>query len=255
MSFFTIILKKHRFRDILIKSHITIGLIDMRFDLSKEVARIAEEWNQVIFDKESAHDWDMDLYGPKGSGKTKAAQELANSHTGIYYVSFEGLSYDAAVQSFVSTYLPGTEGISSISDAVDHFLKKRSGKRTLIIVENENSDVMQEFIHSFPIQEKRKSIVLCFIRNEQCNYDHAVRIWHRSPADFIKAFPEYDKNDAVRLQALTGGTMAVAKELDQGLSYEDCRGKRDTEISRNAFLGISFLFFRELCLLLRCPAF
>ena len=31
-----------------------------------------------------------------------------------------------------------------------------------------------------------------------------------------------------------------------------CRGKRDTEISRNAFLGISFLFFRELRLLLRC---
>ena len=193
----------------------------MRFDLSKDVARIAEEWNQVIFDKEQAHDFDIDLYGPKGSGKTKAAQELANSHAGIYYVSFEGLSYDDAVRSFVCAYLPGNEDISSISDAVDCFLKKISGKRTLIIVESENSDAMREFLSRFPIHDKRKSIIFCFIRNEQYNLDHAVRMWHRSPAEFIKAFPEYNNNDAMRLQALTGGMMAVAKELDQEASYED----------------------------------
>ena len=195
----------------------------MKFDLSKEVARIAEEWNQVCFDSDAAYMSAFDLHGPKGSGKTKAAQELARSRTDVYYVSFSRLSYKEAVQSFVLTYLPERTDIATIPDAVDAFMKKRSRKHTLIILEDdEDSDAMHECDMQFRYHtDKRKKLILCYIRNMQHNRDHAVRIWHRSIAEFIKLFPNYDINDAVRLHALTGGMMAVAKELDENTTYEE----------------------------------
>ena len=116
----------------------------MKFDLSKDIAHIAEEWNQVCFDKETPYKDMFIIYGPKGSEKTKAAQELARSHTGVFYFSFSGLTYGEAVQSFIRTYLSERTDITTITDAVDAFMKNRSGKHTLIILEDENNDAMNE---------------------------------------------------------------------------------------------------------------
>ena len=194
----------------------------MKFDLSKDIAHIAEEWNQVCFDKETPYKDMFIIYGPKGSEKTKAAQELARSRAGVFYFSFSGLTYGEAVQSFIRTYLSESTDITTITDAVDSFMKKRSGKHTLIILEDENNDAMNECDKQFSryINEKH-TIVLCNICKEDDYAYHSVRIWRRSIAEFIKLFPDYDKNDAVRLHALTGGMIDVAKDIDPNATYEE----------------------------------
>lgn len=193
----------------------------MKFDLSRDIAHIAEEWNQVCFDKDNPHMDEFIIYGPKGSGKTKAAQELARSHAGVFYFSFSKLTYSEAVQSFIRAYLPERADVATITDAVDAFVKMRSGKHSLVILEDETNEAMHEcglrfghFCHG------KHTLVMCNICKDERNIYHSVRIWHRSIAEFIKLFQEYDKNDAVRLHALTGGMMAVAKDLDEKVSYE-----------------------------------
>lgn len=195
----------------------------MEFDLSRDSAHIAQAWNEIIFDRENNNFSTFNLCGPKGCGKTKAALELARSNAKVFYVSFLNLPYEKAVESFVRTYIPEKPNIKSISDAVDAFMKKHFNKHILIIFENESGKVMLECEDCFyNYINKKRTLVLCFIGDEDISFvENAVSMGYRSIAEFIKEFPNYNKYDAIRLHALTGGMMGVAKELDQNTSYED----------------------------------
>ena len=195
----------------------------MEFDLSRDSAHIAQAWNEIIFDRENNNFSTFYLCGPKGCGKTKAALELARSNAKVFYISFLNLPYEKAVESFVRTYIPENPDIKSISDAVNAFMKKHFNKHILIVFENESGKVMVECEDCFyNYINKKRTLVLCFIGDEDISFvENAVNMRYRSIAEFIKEFPNYDKYDAIRLHALTGGMMGVAKELDQNTSYED----------------------------------
>ena len=197
----------------------------MEFDLSKEVARIGTSWNDISYDlnkRNGTLERSFALHGPKGCGKTKIAQEFVRSHAYAFYISFGKLPKKEALSAFMKTYIPDVAGIDTFEDAVDAFMEKRSGRPTLLVFEQEYTKAMAEckncfwkYIASLP------NVKDCYITDGNAMGDYNVKVRHRTVADFFKAFPDYSREDVMRIHALTGGILGVAKELNQSADYDE----------------------------------
>ncbi len=75
------------------------------------------------------------------------------------------------------------------------------------------------------LAEKHLSVirhsVICYISESASHNKYSVKIRNRTIPDFIKAFPDYSKQDSIRLWAMTGGILGIAKELDETASCEE----------------------------------
>ena len=196
----------------------------MIFDFSKEVKSLGTKWNEIGFDPEKKNEHTIHMWGSKGSGKTKLAQEFVNSHANAFYISFDKLSEEDALESFRQVYIPHVDEVKGWKEAVDEFVRSRGNKAMLIIFEDEKNDAMRKCSTEFESWAFSKNYInLCQITHREWWYNSAftMPVPNRTIPDFCKAFSDYSRQDAARLQALTGGNLHVAKELDENLSFEE----------------------------------
>lgn len=196
----------------------------MELDFKREVNRIAASWNNCIFsDHKSSENLWFSLWGPKGCGKTKMAQDYVKSHANAFYISFDQLSYVEAVKYFCDLYVPGATGISTMKEAVDAFMKLHATSAFLIFEEEQNRAHSEctDCFGSYAINHP--GVKLCFIETIQpsmSNSNH-VAVRYRTLADFCKLFPSYKPQEVLRIHAMTGGIPAIIKEIDSDADLEE----------------------------------
>lgn len=197
----------------------------MEFDLIKEVNRLKAVWQTILIEKPNKEtQYDFYLYGPRGSGKTKIAQEFVRSNANAFYFSFENMSNSEALEYFCAVYLPETEKVNDWNSAAKMFLKKRRYKQTLLIFEDENTVAAKECSRAFSeYVYGNKFLRTCEITTEEPYeyYEEHAFVNRRTVSHYFKEFPDYTKEDIMRLHALTGGLLSVAKELDRDKSFEE----------------------------------
>lgn len=196
----------------------------MELDFTKEVNRIAATWNNCVFsDSKSSDDLWFSLWGPKGCGKTKMAQDYVKSHANAFYISFEQMTYEEAVKNFCDLYVPGVSGITTMEEAVHAFMKIHAASAFLIF-EEERNKAHSECINCFVgYCIKNPGVKLCFIetiRPAVFNSNH-IAVRYRTLADFCKIFQSYKPQDVLRIHAMTGGIPAIAKEIDPDTDLEE----------------------------------
>jgi len=103
----------------------------MKFSRSREQKNMESAWEKTIRSSAPAGSLNsIKLYGPRGSGKTFFAQELARTQRGNYYMSFEGLTREEALQKFARLYLPEDAAVSSWEEAAKLFAELRYHRRS-----------------------------------------------------------------------------------------------------------------------------
>jgi len=119
-------------------------------------------------------------------------------------------------------YLPEHEDIHNWDDAVKAFLTERRSGLKLIIFEDEQNDAMEQCRAAFHSGKGgMRNLVFCSISRSSKHTDrNNIEANYLTITDVCKCFPAYAKQDAVRLQALTGGIPAILKELDSEADYE-----------------------------------
>ena len=163
------------------------------------------------------------LSGPRGSGKTKIAQDYVRSHANAFYLSFDKLSEREALDAFRLQYVPDAAAFSDWTEAAAAFFSQRNKRTTFLIFENESSAVMQQCKQAFrPYIYQTDYVRACEISIEMLGWsERSVEVNYKTLADYFYAFPDYSRQDIIRLHALTGGIMCIAKELDEKCSFEE----------------------------------
>lgn len=197
----------------------------MTFPNSKAVAKMESSRQEVFLNISSSEKkFVFFMCGPKGSGKTKIAQDYVRSHANAFYISFGDLSEQEALEAFRQQFIPEASEFADWKEAADAFIKKRNNRATLLIFENENSAAMNgcenalgKYIYGTPY------VRACYISpGEKSSWDKvSLNVKYRTLPDYFNAFPNYSRQDLVRLYALTGGILSVAKELDDRCSFEE----------------------------------
>ena len=188
----------------------------IQLDSSRQAAFLETRRNEIFYT--------FVVGGPKGSGKTKIAQDFVRSHANAFYISFEDLSGQEALETFRLQYVPEASPFSDWKEAVDAFIAKRNRQTTFLIFENEHSTDMYQCIRAFKrIIFDTSYVRACYISSIEEHFEdrNSVDVTYRTPADFFHAFPNYSRKDLLRLCALTGGILSVAKELDDNCSFEE----------------------------------
>ena len=196
----------------------------MKFNRSREQKAMESAWEKII--RSSAPVGKLNsikLYGPRGSGKTHFVQDLVRTQRGNYYMSFEGMTREEALQKFARLYLPEDAVVSSWADAAKAFADLRYHRRTLLIFEDEAEELQSECKEAFAPYTRRKGLFrICEITHEiSPKENHCVPIPFLSIADYCENLSVYTRADVMRLHALTGGIPAVAKELETQRSFEE----------------------------------
>lgn len=94
----------------------------MKFNRSREQKVMESAWEKTIRSSAPAGKLNsIKLYGPRGSGKTHFVQDLVRTQRGNYYMSFEGMTREEALQKFARLYLPEDAVVSSWADAAKAF--------------------------------------------------------------------------------------------------------------------------------------
>ena len=79
----------------------------MIFPNNKEVAKMESSRQAVLLNIASAEDKRaFFICGPKGSGKTRIAQDYVRSRANAFYISFGDLSEQEALEAFRLQYAP-----------------------------------------------------------------------------------------------------------------------------------------------------
>lgn len=135
----------------------------MRIDSSIMMKRIDTAWSNICRARLNGGDADSFLlFGPRGSGKTKLAQEFVRSHANAFYISFEKLSPEESLRIFCRTYLPESAAIQNFSQAVNALISSRNENRFLFFLEDETNTAIQECTEALrSAAKKRPGIVLC----------------------------------------------------------------------------------------------
>lgn len=197
----------------------------MIFANNKEVAKMEASWQAVLLNIASAEDKRVFfICGPKGSGKTKIAQDYVRSHANAFYISFGDLSEQEALEAFHLQYVPEASGFSDWNEAADAFIKKRNKRATFLIFENEYSAAMHQCGKAFANYIYLTHYVrACYISSGEKQYwdEVSLDVKYRTLQDYFNAFPNYSRQDLIRLYALTGGILCVAKELDDQCGFEE----------------------------------
>ena len=196
----------------------------MKFKRSREEKLFDSTWDKIIHSSARANDLhSIKLCGPCGSGKTFFVQELARTQRGIYYMSFEGMTAEEALQKFARLYLPDGTVVSTWEDAGKAFTTLRHHRKTLLVFEDETEECQRECKKAFLPYTRRKGLFrICEIKQSCSRKDeYCVPISFFSISDFCDNLSLYSRADVMRLHALTGGIPAVAKELDAEKSFEE----------------------------------
>lgn len=196
----------------------------MRIDSSIMMKRIDTAWSNICRARLNGGDTDSFLlFGPRGSGKTKMAQEFVRSHANAFYISFENLSPEESLCSFCRTYLPESAAIQNFSQAVNALISSMNENRYLFFMEEETNTAIQECTEALQsAAKKRPGIVLCFLTSltEHHRY-YDVKVPYLTISDFYRLFPKYSRQNIVRLFALTGGIPEIVKELDAEADFDE----------------------------------
>ena len=198
----------------------------MEFSLKNELSALKECWRYVResdLDIEKYYDSSIYICGPKGSGKTRIAQEFVRSNKYVYYISFVRMSTKEALESFIQMHLSDGEGILTWQEAADRFVQERRNHHCLLIFEDEDNEAQAECRRCFRTYvETDQMIKSCYITCEKkITVSRTVNVRYRTLRDFRETFPLYRRQDTVRLYAMTGGMMSIAKELDKEKTYEE----------------------------------
>ncbi len=197
----------------------------MIFPNNKEVAKMESSRQAVLLNIASAeNEYTFFICGPKGRGKTRIAQDYVRSHANAFYISFGVLSEQEALEAFRLQYVPEASEFSDWNEAVDAFIRKRNKRTTFLIFENENSTAMNGCEHAFGKYIYSTHYVrACYISpGEKQAWDEvSFDVNYQTLQDYFNAFPNYSRQDLIRLHALTGGILSVAKELDDQCSFEE----------------------------------
>ena len=203
----------------------------MELNDSKKVAQIYACWEGRYFDRESERpkNW-ISIYGERGSGKTTVIQRFAQARKNkTRYFSFAGLEGRYALQAFGEAFSLGNCTITSWEEAGKRFLKKYGNQALLVILDDleffpQAQECERACIH--PISCNR--IVTAKVRRgsremmEPAPYEEAsVYIGYRTLADYCTLFPDYSRQEVVRLFSLTGGIPSLLQELDEQSSFEE----------------------------------
>jgi len=191
----------------------------MELDFTKKLNKMNTAWKGTCFESENS----FALFGPRGSGKTRIAQDFARSHKGVFYLSFEHQNPETALAQFCRMFLSKQENIHTWDDAVKAFLSLQQLGRKLILFEDEQNASMEQCRAAFLSERgEMRNLTFCFIsRSSKKPVRNAVEANYLSIAEICSSFPAYTKQDAVRLYALTGGIPAILKELDAKANYEE----------------------------------
>ena len=197
----------------------------MIFPNNKEVAKMESSRQAVLLNIASAEDKRaFFICGPKGSGKTRIAQDYVRSRANAFYISFGDLSEQEALEAFRLQYAPEASEFSDWNEAVAAFIRKRNKRTTFLIFENENSTAMNGCEHAFGKYIYSTHYVrACYISTgEKQAWDEiSFDVNYQTLQDYFNAFPHYSRQDLIRLHALTGGILSVAKDLDDQCSFEE----------------------------------
>lgn len=197
----------------------------MIFTNSKEVAKMESSRQAVLLNIASAeNEYTFFICGPKGSGKTRIAQDYVRSHANAFYISFGDLSEQEALEAFRLQYVPEASEFSDWNEAVAAFIRKRNKRSTFLIFEHENSAAMNGCEHAFDRYIYSTHYVrACYISpgEKRAWNDVSFEVNYRTLPDYFNAFPNYSRQDLIRLYALTGGILSVAKELYNQCSFEE----------------------------------
>lgn len=190
----------------------------MELDFKNKLNEMNTAWKYVCSQSENS----FTLFGSRGSGKTRIAQDFARSHKNVFYLSFEHQTPETALAQFCGMYLPEHGDIHNWDDAVKTFLAERRAGLKLIIFEDEQNDAMEQCRAAFHSGKGgMRNLIFCSISRSSKHTDrNNVEANYLTITDVCKCFPAYAKQDAVRLQALTGGIPAILKELDCEADYE-----------------------------------
>ena len=172
----------------------------MELDFAKKLNQMNASWNDACFQSGKS----LTLFGPKGSGKTRIAQDFARSHKGVFYLSFEHQDPRAALAQFCRMFLSEYGDIHNWDDAVKAFLASRQSGRKLIIFEDEQNASMEQCRAAFRSQRGgMRNLIFCFISRE-CKEtgNRNVSANYFTIADVCRSFPAYAKQDAVRLHQI-----------------------------------------------------
>ena len=196
----------------------------MIFENKKEVAKLDSSRQTVLLNINKHRERRVfSISGPRGSGKTKIAQDYVRSHANAFYISFEDLSGQEALEAFRLQFVPEAAPFSNWEEAADAFVLQRNKRTTFLIFENENSEVMHQCKRAFWRYVFHTSYIrACEIfLEDKYLVEPDIELTYRTLSDYFRAFPDYKRQDLLRLHALTGGILSVAKELDDKCSFEE----------------------------------
>ena len=203
----------------------------MEIDLSREISKIHTSWNDRYFDFKNNHSKNsLDIFGERGCGKTHAAQEYVRTHTNkARYFSFANLAGNAAIKAFANAFQLEKEKPTSWNE-VGKLFHEKYGKQAMHILLDDLEFFPQRNDLRIAIDNyiARGRIVVSELRRcirEDWNPNSisfvSVFIGRRTLSDYCKYFPTYSKQDILRLFSMTGGVLAILKEIDEKISFEE----------------------------------
>lgn len=188
------------------------------FNFQKELNDISAVWRSFCLKRNAEREFV--ICGPKGCGKTRIVQDYVRNHSSAFYISFESLTDRMAIESFREQFISECDLLNNWDEAVKAFISKRNNNSTLLIFEN-NSNSYYKIFKKYAHQVD--NIQICYLSDTTpTSYSGtSIKIGYRTLQDYFHAFPKHDRQDVLRLYALTGGVYTITKELDENMSYEE----------------------------------
>lgn len=197
----------------------------IEFSFEKDITRLHAAWSEWKWAHRTENNTFVQidrLNGFYGSGKTEFIRQYIHKYKDSGFVSFHGHDGRDELRVFCMQYLHG-ETAENWLDAMKCFMQRLGDSCFLLFVEGDDESApYKEFSEALDMVNCLDIIyTVPVVTTEPIPKQRYGNISPRSIADFIQVFPDYSYQDVIRLQGLTGGLPAVAKELDAGLAFED----------------------------------
>ena len=203
----------------------------MKIDFSHDTAYIYSEWvARYHRHKTDYYRNVLEIFGEHGAGMTSAIQDYISAHkTKARYFSFAGMNGETALSAFAGAFRLDKENPASWDEAGQLFFQKYHKKKLHIFLDDLAFFPQQrEFQNDcFPYMKRGEIVVSVIERrvNEEWyqsgEFFDSIYIGWRTLADYCRYFPDYSKQDVVRLFSLTGGVLTILEELDEHAGMEE----------------------------------